>query len=441
MSLPIVPLFVRRWFNRAFTNGETFDYASLDGTHADLVEGHNQVKARLDAISTAAGSLKYALVSINSFTATASQTAFTVTTYDSTAGASFALVFIEGVALAQASITQTSDTVITLPAQAVNAKVVIAIFGSGNGTSQLASTSANQGASLIGINDAGAYLTATNVETALQEIAANLGSSAYLSGILTLTGYLLKSGGTMTGAIAMGANKITGLAAGTAASNDAARMADITSAAIVTTITAYLSANYLALVGGTMTGAIAMGTSKITGLGTGTASTDAVNKAQMDTAITAGTALLAPVGSIFLYGASAIPTGFLDCDASAVSRTTYAALFAVIGTVWGAGDGVTTFNVPDMRGRAPIGRGSGAGLTARALADSGGAETHPLVKAELPTHVHTIVGDPAGPGGGVGIAFTTGTTTTTGNGSADGLAGTAHNNMQPYKAVVYIIKY
>lgn len=59
------------------------------------------------------------------------------------------------------------------------------------------------------------------------------------------------------------------------------------------------------------------------------------------------------------YAGSSIPTGWLECDGSAVSRTTYADLFTAIGTTWGAGNGSTTFNLPDMRNRSPIGAGTG----------------------------------------------------------------------------------
>jgi microcystin-dependent protein len=66
---------------------------------------------------------------------------------------------------------------------------------------------------------------------------------------------------------------------------------------------------------------------------------------------------LLPTGMILPFGGTTAPDGFLDCDGSAVSRTTYADLFAAIGTTWGTGDGSTTFNVPDLRG---VGlRGSG----------------------------------------------------------------------------------
>lgn len=96
-----------------------------------------------------------------------------------------------------------------------------------------------------------------------------------------------------------------------------------------------------------------------------------------------------PAGSVQAYAGSTAPSGWLACDGSPVSRTTYARLFAAIGTTWGTGDGSTTFNVPDLRGRAPIGAGTGAGLTARTLAATVGAETHTLAESELPGHTHS----------------------------------------------------
>lgn len=68
------------------------------------------------------------------------------------------------------------------------------------------------------------------------------------------------------------------------------------------------------------------------------------------------TLLNVPVGTVLDYAGSAVPSGYLECDGSAVSRTAYPALFASIGTTWGAGDGSTTFNIPDLRGRVAVGR-------------------------------------------------------------------------------------
>lgn len=80
--------------------------------------------------------------------------------------------------------------------------------------------------------------------------------------------------------------------------------------------------------------------------------------------------------------------GWLLCDGRAVSRSIYATLFAKIGTTYGAGDGGTTFNLPDARGRSLIGTGQGSGLSARTLAQKGGAEVHTLAVGEMPSHSH-----------------------------------------------------
>ena len=101
-------------------------------------------------------------------------------------------------------------------------------------------------------------------------------------------------------------------------------------------------------------------------------------------------------GEVRMYAGASAPTGWLVCNGSAVSRTTYAALFNVIGTTFGAGDGSTTFNVPDMRGRVPIGagqgntaEGGGTGVN-RVIGAKGGAETHTQVVGEFPGHTHSV---------------------------------------------------
>lgn len=160
-----------------------------------------------------------------------------------------------------------------------------------------------------------------------------------------------------------------------------------------------------------------------------------------------------PVATIVMYGAAAAPTGWLLCDGTAVSRTTYAALFAVIGTEYGTGDGSTTFTLPDLKGRAPVGYGAGSGLTNRNdLGAKFGTETQTLTEANLPSHDHTIgwqsdgtndhdhaldsgtVTRVAGPSDGG--ASGTGTI----NSGAAG-SGTAHNNLQPSTVVNFIIKH
>lgn len=106
---------------------------------------------------------------------------------------------------------------------------------------------------------------------------------------------------------------------------------------------------------------------------------------------TATIQLLAPTGAINAYAGSIAPTGWLLCDGAAVSRATYADLFALIGTTYGVGDGTTTFNLPDMKGRVIVGKAATG--TFAALNNKGGAETHTLTTAEMPSHAHTADGD------------------------------------------------
>lgn len=147
--------------------------------------------------------------------------------------------------------------------------------------------------------------------------------------------------------------------------------------------------------------------------------------------------LVESAGSIKKFGGNAVPGGWLECDGSAVSRATYAALFAAIDTAFGVGDGSTTFNLPDFRGRAVIGSGTGAGLTARVRGQSGGAETHPLTQNENGTHAH---GTFSSSNTGAAYAISgSGNGTLSVNGGNAGL-GNAHNNMQPWGCATYIIK-
>lgn len=147
----------------------------------------------------------------------------------------------------------------------------------------------------------------------------------------------------------------------------------------------------------------------------------------------------------YVYSAAATRTYALICDGSAVSRTTYATLFGVIGTTYGVGDGSTTFNVPNIKGRILAGRdnmgGSAAGrLTGTTMTPdgntmgaTGGEQTHTLITSEMPSHAHPT-GQFLGsiPAGGTGY-----TGNDNGGGSApDGLTGatgggSAHNNVQP----------
>lgn len=98
-------------------------------------------------------------------------------------------------------------------------------------------------------------------------------------------------------------------------------------------------------------------TTWVNGSGGGT-KVNATNLNNMEDGIVAANAGLIPTGAVVDFAGSSAPTGYLICDGSAVSRTTYADLFALIDEDYGAGDGSTTFNLPDLRGRVSVGLGT-----------------------------------------------------------------------------------
>lgn len=150
--------------------------------------------------------------------------------------------------------------------------------------------------------------------------------------------------------------------------------------------------------------------------------------------------LLNPIGTIIESASANTPPGYLLCNGAAVSRTTYARLFSEIGTTYGAGDGSTTFNLPDRRGRTGIGAGQGTGLTNRTLGGSLGAEDHTLTVSEIPAHSHTYVrnGNTLGVSGG-GSTQCWYSTSTVSSSSVGG--GGGHNTMQPSLVMNYFIRF
>lgn len=175
---------------------------------------------------------------------------------------------------------------------------------------------------------------------------------------------------------------------------------------------------------------------------------------------------LAPIGALHLFAGAADPSAFwLICDGRALSRTTYSVLWSVIsaghaGTTgdpapFGNGDGSTTFNLPDLRGRTAIGAGTGpGGLSPRALGAKGGEESHTLTTAEIPPHQH-VQGDmgvgPAAAAGQVGdnndrpaVMQGNAQTSTRSSGAnktaTDGGTGGSHNIMQPFVALSFVIR-
>ena len=164
--------------------------------------------------------------------------------------------------------------------------------------------------------------------------------------------------------------------------------------------------------------------------------------------------MLVPVGAVVAYASSTAPDGWLNCLGQEVYRGDYPDLFSVIGTTYGAGNGTTTFRLPNLAGRVVVGQGTGSGLTSRSMGATGGAETHTLTTSEMPSHSHTsnAVGSTLG-------LMTANGSNTAGAGldsspvepnlyaapaalSIDNSGGgTAHNNMQPFAVLNYIIRY
>jgi len=152
-------------------------------------------------------------------------------------------------------------------------------------------------------------------------------------------------------------------------------------------------------------------------------------------------------GTVLPYAGATIPAGFLLCDGNAYKRADFPTLFTAIGVLWGAGDGLTTFNVPNLQGRMLLGAN-----TMHGLGTTGGAETASLAEANLAPHTH-VVDDPghlhsalvasstntAGAAAGTAVAGNTGTATTGITLETTG-AGQPFNTISPYGAVNYMVK-
>ncbi|WP_083237733.1 phage tail protein [Mesorhizobium hungaricum] len=212
-----------------------------------------------------------------------------------------------------------------------------------------------------------------------------------------------------------------------------------------------------------MVGPLSMGSFPITNVAASQIATNAATVGQVQSS--------APIGLVADFAGSIAPDGWLLCYGQAVSRTAYAALFAAIGTTYGTGDGTTTFNVPDLRGRAVAGRDNMGGTAAGRLASIsglgsvGGSESVSLTAAQLPANIPndaatttaTSIGAgsqlyggqalspaPASPPNIANVPYNatpiTAVSTSTTVVMINPGGGSAHNNVQPTMALNKIIK-
>jgi len=165
-----------------------------------------------------------------------------------------------------------------------------------------------------------------------------------------------------------------------------------------------------------------------------------------------------PTATIVPWSSSSAPTGFLECDGAAVSRSTYSALFAIVGTTYGAGDGASTFNVPNLADNVAVGKSNN-----KALASTGGANTvtstgnvggstanATLSTGQLASHSHSFVSlnGAFSPGPYPGHEGPRRNSNTANSGSGSGhshnmsanFSGDATSVLQPYLTVMYVIK-
>lgn len=466
MAYPSYPVRVGS-FQQDANAGQEISEAELDSDLNNLVTSLNQTIAFVRGITTASGGLSgltsaqaLGLSGSQTISASPSQLIFTTTIpWVASFTSTNVCVWRNGAKASSTSVSVANSggflqvTLASVP-DALAATVEILAFEPGSAIlTVLASVANGDGASRVGIEDAASLFTAVNVESALAELKVAL--NTLTTNIGTIADIVRRTGTVaFTANQSMGGFKLTNLLAGTAGT-DAATVAQVQAAS--GDVTALQLAAILRAGTQAFTGNQSMGGFRLTSVGTPTDAADATPKSYVDAQL--GTA--APTSTIVMFGGASAPIGWLLCDGSAVSRTTYAALYAAISTTYGAGDGTTTFNLPDFRSRSPVGAGTGLGghpsnvgtgapnntsptggmtLPTRTRGQWFGETSHTQTVAELATHTHDLT-TTAGTDTGAG-------TITTGNASEGPLlsavassgSSTPFNVVNPGLVVNFIIK-
>ena len=165
-----------------------------------------------------------------------------------------------------------------------------------------------------------------------------------------------------------------------------------------------------------------------------------------------------PTATIVPWSDSSVPSGFLECNGSAVSRSTYADLFAIVGTTYGSGDGSTTFNVPDLQDNVAVGKSgtknlasTGGANTVTATGNVGGSTANAtLSEAQLASHAHNSLYSPndgndpnarrGQPNAGNIATANAGSSSGHAHNMSATFSGDSTSVVQPYLTIIYIIK-
>ena len=158
--------------------------------------------------------------------------------------------------------------------------------------------------------------------------------------------------------------------------------------------------------------------------------------------------VLIPAGTVIQSAAINAPNGWFECDGRLLNTLSYMDLFQAIGYTYGGSD--ASFNIPDIRGRVPVGAGTGSNLTGRALASMGGEERHTLSVNEMPSHTHGLTrrSNPDDGAYDKDNVFENESSAATTDRGISGTISTfsagsdaSHNIMQPFIVLRYLIKY